>query len=227
MRKRRDRKRRKKSPRSRSTTILPGRWRSTDIPLKDPGDGFAEVVMAALNAPDTPMVMRGQAAQMILFRPVAPDESCPCGSNRSFDNCHRDLHRMPILCHDIETETYSEIVAHETTFPVHDDEAARRSLKATPELCLTQEIPGRLFWQFLGQPPLQTAGGDMVFATVELNPGRLYFVTLSQRRNETITRTLSRRAGDALGPPTTREFEAESQYRRMLHKKSKSRRRTL
>jgi len=178
--------------------------------------------MTALNAPDMPMAARGQAMQMLLFHPVDPDELCPCGSNRPFDGCHRDLSRTPLLCRDVNAETYSEIMAHETTFPVHDDKAARRLLKATPELCLTQEIPGRLFWQFTGRPPLETGGGDMVFATVELNPGRLYFITLSQQRNEAIIRTLSRRAGDVLGPPSTRKFKAESQYRKMLNKKKRS-----
>ena len=222
MRKRRDRKRTKKSTRPRSTAILPGRWQSTDQPLKDPGDGFSEVAMTALNAPDTPMAMRGHAAQMILFYSVDPDELCPCGSNRPFDNCHRDLDRVPLLCHDINAETYSEIMAHETTFPVHDDEAAQRLLKTAPELCLTQEIPGRLFWQFIGHPPLETGSGDMVFATVELNPGRLYFVTLSQQRNKTIIRTLSKYAGDVLGPPATQKSNVESQYRQILNKKKRS-----
>ncbi len=221
MRKRRDRKRKRKSPRPRSTAIVPGRWRTTEQPLKDPGDGFSEIAMTALNAPDAPMAARGHAMQMILFHPVAPDELCPCGSNRPFDDCHRDLHRIPLLCHDIYAETFSEILAHETTFPVRDDKAAQRLLKAAPELCLTQEIPGRLFWQFLGDPPLETVGGDMVFATAELNLGRLYFITLSQQRNDTIIRTLTRHAGSVLGPPTTQKFEAESQYRRMLDKKSK------
>ncbi len=186
--------------------------------------------MTALNAPDVPMAARGQAMQMIMFYPVAPDELCACGSNRPFGDCHRNLHRVPLLCHDVNAETYSEIMAYETTFPVHDDKAAYRLLKAAPELCLTQEIPGRLFWQFIGQPPLETAGGDMVFATVELNPGRLYFITLSQQRNEAIIRTLSKRASNALGPPTTQTFEAESQYRKMLNKKKNHpgpRRRTL
>ncbi len=224
MRKRRDRKRTRKSSRARNTAtaILPGKWRSTDKPLENPGDGFAEVAMVALNAPDMPMAARGQAMQMIKFCSVAPNELCPCGSNRPFGNCHRNLRRMPMLCHDVNAETYSEIVAHETIFPVHDDKMAYRSLKAAPELCLTQEIPGRLFWQFVGQPPLQTSHGDMVFATVELNPGRLYFITLSQQRNEALIRILSGHAGNALGTPATKKFEAESQYRKMLNKKKRS-----
>jgi len=225
MRKRRDRDRKKPrpSPRSRGTAIVPGRWQSaSEQPLRDPGDGFAEVVMTALNAPDTPMAARGHAMQMILFRPVAPDELCPCGSNRPFDGCHRDLDRTPLLCRDIDAETYSEIMAHETTFPVHDDRAARRLFKATRELALTQEITGRLFWQFIGHPPQETAGGDMVFATVELNPGRFYFITLSEQRNEAIIHILSKRAGKVLGPPSTETFEAESQYRKMLNKKKRS-----
>jgi len=178
--------------------------------------------MTALNAPDMPMATRGHAMQMILFCPVAPDELCPCGSNRLFGDCHRDLSRIPMLCHDINAETYSDIMAHETTFPVHDDKAAQRLLKDTRELCLTHEIPGRLFWQFIGIPPMETAGGDMVFATVELNPGRLYFITLSQQRNEAIIRTLTKRAGSVLGPPSTQKWEAESQYRKMLNKKKRS-----
>lgn len=201
--------------------VVPGAWQSTDRTLEDPGDGFMEIAMVALNAPDMPMAMRGQAAQMLLFHPVAPDEPCPCGSNRPFGDCHRDLRRVPLLCRDINAETYSEIVAHETTFPVHNDEAGRRLLKAVPELRLTQEIPGRLFWQFVGYPPLETGGGDMVFATVELNPGRLYFVTLSQQRNETIILTLSNHASDALGLPLTQQLEVESQYRQMIRKRPK------
>jgi hypothetical protein len=175
-----------------------------------------EITMVALNAPDAPPALRGHAAQTILFHEVAPDESCPCGSGRPFSDCHRDPQRVPLLCHDIGAETYSEIIACETTFPVHDDEAAARLIKAAPELCLTQEIPGRLFWQFVGCPPLETPFGDMVFATVELNPGRLYFVTLSQQRNEVIILTLVGRASDALGMPLTQQSEVESQYRRMM-----------
>lgn len=212
---RRRRKRSRKSSRPRRP-VVPGRWQSTDRTPEDPGAGFMEIVMVALNAPDAPPDLRGHAAQMLLFHTVAPDELCPCGRDRPFGDCHRDPQRVPLLCRDLGAETYSEIVAYETTFPVHDGEAAPRLLKAAPELRLTQEIPGRCFWQFVGQPPLETPGGDMVFATVELNPGRLYFVALSHQRNAAIIQTLVSRAGDALGTPLTQQSEVESQYRRMI-----------
>jgi hypothetical protein len=201
--------------------VVPGAWQSTDHTLEDPGAGFMEVAMVALNSPDMPAVAQGHAAQMLWFHPVALDEPCPCGSVRPFGDCHRDSQRVPLLCHDFGAETYSEIVAYETTFPVRHDETARRLLKAAPELRLTQEISGRLFWQFVGQPLLETPFGDMVFATVELNPGRLYFVTLSQQRNDTIILMLSRHTGDALGPPLTRSSDVESQYRQMIGHKGK------
>jgi hypothetical protein len=201
-----------------SRPVVPGQWQTAQV-LEDPGAGFMEVIMAALNTPDAPPAFRGHAMQMLRFCKVAPDEPCPCGSGQPFGDCHRDPRRVPLLCHDIGAETYSEIVACETTFPVHDDEAAVRLLKAAPELCLTQEIPGRLFWQFTGHPPLETPFGDAVFATVELNPGRLYFVTLSQQRNEVTILTLVGRATDALGVPMTRQSEVESQYRRMIKQK--------
>ncbi len=194
---------------------MPGPWQTTGHTLEDPGAGFMEVAMVALNAPDAPPASRGRAAQMLWFHDVAPGEPCPCGSGQTFGDCHRDPHHVPLLCRDIGAETYSEIVACETAFPVHDDEAAVQSFKAAPELQLTQEIPGRLFWQFVGHPPLGTPFGDMVFATVELNPGRLYFVTLSQQRNEMIILTLVSRASDVLGVPLTQQSEVVSQYRRM------------
>lgn len=215
MTRRRRRKRSRKSSRPRRL-VVPGRWRSTDHKPKDPGAGFMEIAMVALNAPDAPPDLRGHAAQTLLFHPVARDEPCPCGTDRPFGDCHRDPQRMPLLCRDLGAETYSEIVACETKFPVHDDEAAPRLLKAAPELHLTQEIVGRLFWQFVGQPSLETPMGDMVFATVELNPGRLYFVTLSRQRNEAIIQTLISRAGDALGTSLTHQSEVESQYRHMM-----------
>ena len=196
--------------------VVPGQWQMTGKVLGDPGAGFMEVVMAALNTPDAPAALRGHAAQALMFHEVAPDAACPCGSGQPFGACHRDPHRVPLLCRDLSAETYSEIVACETTFPVHDDEVASRLLKAAPDLCLTQEIPGRLFWQFVGHPPLETPVGNMVFATVELNPGRLYFVTLSQQRNETIILALGSRAGDALGTPLTQRSEVEPQYRQMI-----------
>jgi hypothetical protein len=164
---------------------------------------------------DAPLALQGHAAQMLWFREVAPGAPCPCGSGQTFGDCHRDSRRVPLLCRDIGAETYSEIVACETTFPVHDDGAVSL-LKAAPELRLTQDIPGRVFWQFVGQPPLETPVGDMVFATVELNPGRLYFVTLSQQRNEMIILTLVSRASDTLGVPMTQQSEVVSQYRRMI-----------
>jgi hypothetical protein len=193
--------------------VVPGVWQSTGQKRRDPGAGFEEVAMVALNVPDGPAALRGQAAQLLLFHEVSPDEPCPCGSEKPFGQCHRNPQRVPILCRDVGAETYSAIAAYETTFPVRDDGAAVRSLKAAPELRLTQEIPGRLFWQFVGDPPLETPAGDMVFATVEWNPGRLYFVTLSQQRNEIIILTLASRAGDALGVPFTQRSEAESLYR--------------
>ena len=209
------RKKRTRRPARPSRPVVPGQWQTAKA-LEDPGAGFMEVIMATLNTPDAPPAFQGQAIQMLRFRQVAPDEPCPCGSGQTFGDCHRNPRRVPLLCRDIGAETYSEIVACETTFPVHDDEAVTRLLKAAPELCLTQEIPGRLFWQFVGQPPLETPFGDAVFATVELNPGRLYFVTLSQQRSEVIILTLVGRASDALGVPMTRQSQVESRYRRMI-----------
>ncbi len=208
----------RRRPRRPSPRMLavPGPWESVDRPPRDPGAGFTEVAMVALNAPDAPPACRGYAAQLLCFHEVTPAAPCPCGSGKSFDACHRNSNCMPILCRDIGAETYSEIAAYETTFPVRDDEAAVRRLKAAPELRLTQEIPGRLFWQFIGDPPLETPVGDMVFATVEWNPGRLYFVTLSRQRSEVIILTLVARAGETLGTPFTQRTEVESQYRQML-----------
>jgi hypothetical protein len=154
--------------------VIPGQWHFEEKEECDPGAGFEEVAMMALNMPDAPAALRGHAAQLLLFHPLEPEEPCPCGSSRPFGQCHRNPRRVPILCRDIGAETYSEIAAYETTFPVRDDETATRLLKAAPELRLTQEIPGRLFWQYVGDPPLETPVGDMVFATVEWNPGRLY-----------------------------------------------------
>ena len=212
---------RRKRKRSRQSSpprraIVPGAWESTGQTLEDPGAGFMEVMTAALNMPDAPVSLRGHAAQMLVFHTVAPDEACPCGNGRPFGDCHRDLRRVPLLCRDVGAETYSAIAACETTFPVRDNETARRLLKAAPELRLTQEIPGRLFWQFVGQPPLATPFGDMVFATAEWNPGRLYFVTLSQQRNEVIILALANRAGPALGAPLTQPLDVEAQYRQMI-----------
>lgn len=205
--------RRGRPRKSQSTLIVPGTWHYEEE-QPDPGAGFEEVAMVALNMPDAPPSFRGHAAQLLLFHPLGPDEPCPCGSEKPFGQCHRNPRRVPILCQDIGAETYSEIAAYETTFPVRDDEAAVRLLKAAPELRLTQEIPGRLFWQYVGDPPLETPMGDMVFATVEWNPGQLYFVTFSQQRNEMIILTLAHRAGDALGAPFTRRSEVDHLYRR-------------
>jgi hypothetical protein len=121
-----------------------------------------------------------------------------------------------LLCRDLGTDTYSGITAAETTFPVHDDEGAVRALKSAPELRLTQEITGRLFWQFVGSPPVKTPMGDLVFATVEWNPGRLYFVTLSQQRSEEMVLTLIHRAGNALGRPLIQRLDVEDHYRQMI-----------
>jgi len=212
---------RRKRKRSRQSSpprraIVPGAWESTGQTLEDLGAGFMEVMTAALNMPDAPVSVRGHAAQMLVFHTVASNEACPCGNGRPFGDCHRDSRRVPLLCRDVGAETYSAIAACETTFPVRDNEAARRLLKAAPELHLTQEIPGRLFWQFVGQPSLATPFGDMVFATVEWNPGRLYFVTLSRQRNEVIILALANCVGSALGTPLTQPLDVEAQYRQMI-----------
>lgn len=205
--------RRPRKPQPRAL-VIPGEWHFEEKKERDPGAGFEEVAMVALNIPDAPAALRGHAAQLLLFHHLEPEAPCPCGSGKPFGQCHRNPRRAPILCRDIGAETYSEIAAYETTFPVRDDEAAKRLLKAAPELRLTQEIPGRLFWQYVGDPPLETPAGDMVFATVEWNPGRLYFITLSRQRNEVVTLTLVGRAGDALGVPFTQRTEVEHLYRR-------------
>jgi len=178
-----------------------------------------EVGMFALNMPGAPLAFRGQAIQSLLFHEVAPEEPCPCGSGQTFSDCHRDPERVPLLCRDLGAETYSEIQACESTFAVSDDEAAIGALKAAPELNLTQEITDRRFWQYIGSPPTGSPLGDIVFATVEWNPGRLYFVTLSEQRNEAIISTLSQRLDAALGKPRTRRSDVEQLYRQMIRQK--------
>jgi hypothetical protein len=216
--KKRRKKRRPKRPRS-QRAVVPGQWQSGVQELSNPEAGFMEVGMFALNAPDAPPAFQGQAIQTLLFHEVAPDEPCPCGNRRAFDECHRDPHRVPLLCRDLGTETYSEITAYETTLPVHDHRTATRLLKTAPELRLTQEIPGRLFWQFVGHPPVETQIGDVVFATVELNPERLYFVTLSQQRNQAIIFTLTGYVGGLVGSPLIQQLDVEHQYRQMIRQK--------
>ncbi len=177
--------------------------------------------MFALNMPGVSWLFRGRAIQSLLFHQVAPEEPCPCGSGQTFGNCHRDPKRVPLLCRDLGAATYSEIRACESTFSVSDDEAAVHALKAAPELNLTQEVAGRRFWQYIGSPPTDSPLGNIVFATVEWNPGRLYFVTLSEQRNETIISTLSQHVGEALGKPRTQKSDVEQQYRQMIRQKNK------
>lgn len=133
--------------------VVPGEWQQGEQELEDPGAGFMEVGMFALNMPGAPWLFRGCAIQSLLFHKVAPEEPCPCGSGRTFGDCHRDPERIPPLCRDLGAETYSEIHACETTFRVTDDDAALQALKAAPELNLTQETAGRRFWQYIGSPP--------------------------------------------------------------------------
>ena len=197
--------------------VVPGRWQQTDQTLKDPGAGFMEVAMVTLQSPELPGGgMPGHMSQMLWFHEVGSDEACPCGSGSPFVRCHRNTRRVPILCRDLDAETYSELLACETSFAVHDTPAVRRLLKAAPELQVTQDIPGRTFWQFLGHPRLKTPIGAMIFATVELNPHRLYFVTLSRRRNEAIIASLISHIGEHLGQPIVQESEIEAQYRGQL-----------
>jgi hypothetical protein len=201
--------------------VIPGQWHQEERELEDPGAGFMEVGMFALNMPGAPWLFKGRAIQSLLFHEVAPGEFCPCGSWRTFGDCHRNPKRVPLLCRDLGAETYSDIVACESTFPVHDDEAAVQALKAAPELNLTQEIRDRRFWQYIGVPPTDSPLGDIVFATVEWNPGRLYFVTLSVQRNEVILSTLARHAGEALGKPRTQQSDVDQLYRQQIRQKNK------
>lgn len=171
--------------------------------------------MVDLQAPDLAGVS-GVMSQMLLFHEVSSSEPCPCGSGRPFARCHRNAKRVPILCCDLGADTYSDVLAHEVTFPVSDTAAVRRTLTAARELRLTQDIPGRSFWQFLGHPPRDTDLGHLIFATVELNPDRLYFVTLSQQRSLEIVTILTALIGAHLGQPLIQEWEVESQYRSMI-----------
>lgn len=180
-----------------------------------------EVGVFALNMPGASWLFRGRTIQSLLFHEVAPQDLCPCGSGQMFGDCHRDPKRVPLLCRDLDAETYSEIRACESTFPVSDDDAAVHALKAAPELKLTQEIAGRRFWQYIGTPPADSPLGDIVFATVEWNPGQLYFVTLSEQRNEAIISTLSQHVGEALGKPQTKRSDVEQLYRPMIRQKNK------
>jgi hypothetical protein len=199
--------------------VVPGQWQQGEQELEDPGAGFMEVGMFALNMPDASWLFRGRAIQSLLFHEVAPEKPCPCGSGQPFGDCHRDPGRVPLLCRDLDAETYSEIRACETTLKVIDDEAAVQALKTAPELNLTQEIAGRRFWQYIGAPPTGSPLGDIVFATVEWNPGRLYFVTLSKQRNEAILSTLNQHAGEALDRSRTRESDMDQLYRQMIRQK--------
>jgi hypothetical protein len=178
-----------------------------------------EVGMFALNMPGAPLAFRGRAIQSLLFHEVAPEALCPCGSGQAFGDCHRDPDRVPLLCRDLGAETYSEIRACESTLAVSDDEAAVQALRTAPELNLTQETAGRRFWQYIGFPPTDSPLGDIIFATVEWNPGRLYFVTLSEQRNEAILEMLNGCAGEWIGKPRTSKLDVEQQYRQMVRQR--------
>jgi len=207
---------RKKPRRKGGGPVLPPGWQSTGRELKDPGAGFMEVFMVDLQTPDLAGVS-GVMSQMLLFHEVAAGEPCPCGSGRTFGQCHHNAQRVPILCRNLGADTYSDVLAHEVTFPVEDAIAVRRMLMALPELRLTQDISGRTFWQFLGHPLHTTELGNLIFATVELNPDRLYFVTLSRQRSLEIMAILKALVGAYLGQPLIQEWEIESQYRSMIN----------
>ena len=206
----------RQKPRRKGTgPVLPPGWKSAGQKLRDPGAGFMEVLMVDLQAPDF-ADLAGVMSQMLLFHGVSADEPCPCGSGQAFGRCHRNTKRVPILCLDIGADTFSDVLAHEVTFPVKDTTAVRRALMTVPELCLTQDIPGRTFWQFLGHPPRAIELGNLIFATIELNPERLYFVTLSRLRSLEIVAVLTSLVGAHLGQPLIQEWEVESQYRSMI-----------
>lgn len=219
MSRRQKQQRRTTRPNRKGRLALPGPWQPGERELEDPGTGFAEVGMYALNMPGAPRIFAGQAIQSVFHHPVAPLDPCPCGSGAPFAECHRNTEVVPLFCRDLGADTFDEIVACETTFAVLDDAAALQTLKAAPELNLTQEIRGRCFWQFIGSPPTTSPLGDHVFATVEWNPGRLYFVTMTEQRNQAIIAILQQRAGDVLGKPRTSRNEAEHLFREMIRQR--------
>jgi hypothetical protein len=146
----------------------------------------------------------GEKLRMSSYIPVAPAETCLCGSGKPFAACCRPKRLWYMVSPNPGipgVAGYSLMKVQTATFPSVDGTSVRRALMSDIRLHCTEDTPERAFWIHEGDSAIQTPHGIMCFGDIELQHNHTLFVTaMSDVRMRALLSLLREDCGD-LGRP--------------------------
>jgi hypothetical protein len=146
--------------------------------------------------PDSPGLKKATA--LYLLR--APDESCLCGSGRTFRECCQQRHYWCPICPNPGMDGYSLVAPQTAAFGRVDRTIVTDRLMADARLYCTINQPDSGFWVLWGDPAMEHRYGIVCFGDVELRPDDMLVASaMSPRRMDTLLEAL-RQAGEGVLP---------------------------
>ena len=136
---------------------------------------------------------------IISFIPVAPGSPCPCGSGKRYGSCCRRLGKDVVFVRDAERSTYRRLLFIDKTFKKFNYDRVREVLLSDSRFACAEDSDERCFWNLLGDPPVTTPYGSLVFGTVELTRSFFMIEAMSRNRFRHLDRVLDDLFGDGIG----------------------------
>ena len=207
-----------------------------EMPMLDPSDmdvnaGFLCFSMHWRPNPDHPDPdMPGQKLSMFSYIPVPLENTCLCGSGKTYRTCCQPKRYWDPVCPNPHLDGYSLVVPQSAQFHPVDGSALRNQLMDDARLFCVADDQESGFWIFSGDPPVEDKYGILCLGDVELKQNHTLLISaMSDLRMQMLLKVIKEIAGDCLGVPEIAHDRVEAMEKRrertvLLRAKSESRR---
>ncbi|MGH9846713.1 MAG: SEC-C metal-binding domain-containing protein [Blastocatellia bacterium] len=152
------------------------------------------------NPDDPDPDMPGQKLSMSSFIPAQSNDTCLCGSGKTYAACCRPERYWHPICPNPGLRGYSFLVPQNATFHSVDGATLRARLSNDKRLHCVENSEERGFWIYWGDPPCEDQYGILCFGDFELkNNETLAVITVSHPRMEALLKLLKEITDGSIG----------------------------
>jgi hypothetical protein len=178
----------------------------TDISEADPNGGFlCPLTHWRPNPADPNPSIPGQKQFTLTYIPREPDDTCLCGTGKTYRACCQPRRHWHPVCPNPGMEGHSLIAPQSAKIHPVNGLTLREQLTKDTRLHCVEDSVDSGFWIFWGDPAIEDQYGILCFGDFELKQNRTLLVTaMSNLSMQTLLKALEEITEDALGKPQIR-----------------------
>jgi len=152
------------------------------------------------NPSDIDPDMPGQKIVMNSYIPLQPEDTCLCGSKKTYADCCRPKRYWHPVCPNPDMMGYSLVAPQSARYYPVDGIGLREQLTKDTHLHCVENSAESSFWVYWGDPALRDEYGILCFGDIELRDNKtLIVMAMSNKRMNILLDLLKEITEDKLG----------------------------